>query len=159
MAQPNALFRTASENRALDFGGTLRNLLDLGRDERKLDQLLPVLPNAYGQRGLNLPGFALAPIRNSGKGFYSYLFDYMYAGEGAPAIIGRVENLRNDLIEFLGGIDGALTAPMRAFIEHAEPRNTSSHRPARDYYDDELAALVAERDHDVINRFGYRLVD
>jgi hypothetical protein len=159
MAQPNALFRMASENRALDFSGTLRNLLDLGRDERKLDPLLTVLPNAYGQGGLNLPAFALAPIRNSGKGFYSYLFDYMYAGEGTPTMVGRVENLRSDFIEFLGGIEGVLTAPMREFIERAEPRNRSSHRPTRDYYDDELAALVAERDRDVIDRFNYRLAD
>jgi hypothetical protein len=159
MPQPNALFHMASENRALDFAGTLRNLLDLGRDERKLDRLLSLLPSAYGQRGLNLPAFALAPIRNSGKGFYSYLFDYMYAGDGTPAIVGRVENLRSDLIEFLGGIDGALTPPMQAFIEKAEPRNASGHRPIRNYYDDELAALVAERDHDVIERFDYQLVD
>jgi hypothetical protein len=159
MPQPNALFRMASEDRTLDFAGTLRNLLELGRDGRKLDQLLGLLPNAYGQRGLNLPAFALAPIRGSGKGFYSYLFDYMYAGEGAPAMVGRVENLRGDLIEFLGGIDGTLTAPMREFIEQAEPRNASNHRPTRDYYDDDLAALVAERDRDVIERFDYQLAD
>jgi hypothetical protein len=159
MPQPNALFRMASEDRTLDFAGTLRNLLELGRDGRKLDQLLGLLPNAYGQRGLNLPAFALAPIRGSGKGFYSYLFDYMYAGEGVPAMVGRVENLRGDLIEFLGGIDGTLTAPMREFIEQAEPRNASNHRPIRDYYDDDLAALVAERDRDVIERFDYQLAD
>lgn len=155
MAQPNGLFRIASENGSLDFSGTLRNLLDLGRASDKLDLLLRVLPKTYGNQGLNLPGFALAPIRDSGHGLYSYLFDYMYSGDGPQATIGRVDSLRTDLLNFLDGIEGVLTAPMQDFIEHAAPRNTSSHDALRDYYDTETAALVAERDRLVIERFAF----
>lgn len=155
MAQPNALFRCVSEDRSLDFSGTIRNLLELGSGSDKLDDLVARLPASYGNQGLNLPGFALAPIRDSGKGFYSYLFDYMYGGGSVPAVVGLVENLRADLLDFLAkaGID--VTAPLREFIEQAAPRNASAHKSYREYYDDQLAALVAGRDRDVIVRHGY----
>ena len=155
MAQPNALFRIASENRSLDFSGTLRNLLALGSGSEKLDVLLMSLPKAYGNQGLNLPGSALAPIRDSGRGLYSFLFDYMYSGGGSEAHIGRVESLRSDLLTFLDSIEGALTAPMRDFIDQAAPRNASRHEAFRDFYNEETAALVAERDRLVVERFGY----
>ncbi len=157
MAQPNALFRIASENRALDFSGTLRNLLDLGSGSEKLDILLTNLPNSYGNQGLNLPGFALAPIRGSGRGLYSYLFDYMYGSDTLKTTVGRVDNLRTDLLNFLDNIEGAPNPSLRNFIEQAAPRNATSHNAFVDYYNAETAALVAERDRLVVERFDYRL--
>lgn len=157
MPQPNALFRCVSEGRTLGFPGTIRNLLDLGSGSAKLDQLLTALPKAYGNQGLNLPAFALEPIRNSGKGFYSYLYDYMYGGGQVPATIGRVEDLRSDLKQFLLDLEIPLSPELTDFIDNAHPRNTSKHRSWREYYDDELAALVASRDHDVLQAHGYRL--
>lgn len=159
MAQPNALFRVVSEDRTLDFSGTLRNLLEIGGNNAMLDKLVALLPTAYGNQGLNLPGFALKAIRGSGQGFYSYLFDYMYAGPGDKARVGRVENLRVDLLDFLEGIEGALTPQLREFVVQAAPRNTSRHDGFRDYYNKEMAALVAERDRLVVERFGYRFED
>lgn len=159
MAQPNALFRCVSENRTLDFSGTIRNLLELGHANAKLDQLLSTLPGNYGNQGLNLPAFALEPIRNSGKGFYSYLYSYMYGGGEFPATVGRVENLRADFKQFLLGLEVPLAPALAEFIDHAHARNTSSHRSWRAYYDDELAALVAERDRPVIEEFNYRFAD
>lgn len=156
MAQPNALFRCVSEDRSLDFSSTIRNLLELGSGSDKLDTLLQRLPAQYGNQGLNLPGFALAPIRDSGKGFYSYLFDYMYGAAGTAATIGRVESLRPDLLAFLDGIDAPVPAELRQFIEQAAPRNTSQHGSPRDYFSDEVAALVGARDNALIERFGYR---
>src|SRR4051812_41746597 len=38
--QPNALFRVASDDGALDFKGTVRNLVSLGEDAARLDRLL-----------------------------------------------------------------------------------------------------------------------
>jgi hypothetical protein len=156
MAQPNVLFRVVSENRNLDFQGTLRNLMDLGSNNVLLDKLVKLLPTAYGNRGLNLPGFALERIRGSGKGLYSFLFDYIYGSGETRATVGRVENLRADLLGFLANIEGALTPALRDFIKQAAPRNSSLHDAVRDYYDDETAALVAERDESVVQRFGYQ---
>ena len=159
MAQPNVLFRSMSENQSLDFSGTVRNLLDLGSSERKLDRLLQRLPTSYGDQGLNLPAFALAPIRGSGSGFYSYLYRYMYSGDRSRLVVGRAENLRHDFLDFLVGLGSAVAPPLRDFILNETPRNVSCHEAYRNYYDDRLAALVAERDHAIIETFDYRFDD
>ncbi len=155
--QPNVLFRCASNDGTLDFKASVRNLLDLGNDPERLDRLLALLPDHYGQAnfGLNLPNFALAPIRGSGMGFYSYLFRYMYTDAAVELLIGRCENLRADFLGFLDrtGIDAS--TELREFVQTASPRNASRHGSWRDYYDRALADAVAERDASVIERFGY----
>lgn len=155
MAKPNALFQFASADRSLDFAGTLGNLLDLGSDDAKLDQLLARLPDAYGGHGLNLPRFALEPIRGSGLGFYGYLYQYMYGGEGSIHI-GKVESLRKDLRDFLAGVD-CLTPAVASFIDTTPARNTSRHRATASYFSTELADRVRRHDANVIERYGYTL--
>ena len=156
--RPNALFRIVSDDRTLDFKGSVRNLLELGSDSPRLDRLLAQLPGRYGEAGfgLNLPAFALAPIRASGRGFYSFLFHHMYTAAGIDPVVGRCETLRADLLEFLQAHAGGVGAELRDFVQTAPPRNASSHGEWRDYYDAALAGLVAERDASVIERFGYR---
>ena len=156
--QPNALYRCVSDDGALDFKASVRNLLELGNDEARLDRLLALLPDQYGQAGfgLNLPNFALAPIRASGLGFYSYLFRYMYTGAASEPFVGTCENLRADFLGFLerSGIEASLE--LLEFIQTASPRNTSQHGDWRSYYDQALADAVARYDSSVIERFGYR---
>ncbi len=155
-AQPNALFRCVSDNGRCAFKETVRNLLELGNNEARLDQLLAALPAQYGQHGLNLPSFALAPIRGSGMGFYSFLYRYMYGENDAALFVGRTENLRDDFLAFLQKPGVEISAPLNDFIRHEQARNTSSHGAWRDYYDTALAAAVARFDHGVIDAFGYR---
>jgi len=156
--QPNALFRCVSDDGALDFRGSVRNLLLLGEDAPRLERLLALLPDRYGAQGfgLNLPNFALAPIRGSGLGFYSFLFRYMYTGGVGEPWIGRCETLRADFLRFLEHVGAPVGAELRDFIDNAAPRNTSRHGDWRSYYDRELVELVAQRDASVIERFGYR---
>jgi len=136
----------------------VRNLVGLGDDEARLDRLLGLLPDRYGDAGfgLNLPDFALAPIRASGLSFYSFLFRYMYSSAGIEPVIGRCENLRAELLAFFASVGAPVSDELREFIETAAPRNTSVHGDWREYYDRELADLVGERDASVIERFGYR---
>jgi hypothetical protein len=155
-ARPNALFRCVSENGELDFKATIRNMLSLGQAGGKLDELLALLPGAYVAQGLNLPAFALAPIRNTELGFYSYLFRYMYAGDANGLFIGRTECLREDLLAFLERTRTAIPVPMREFIKNAPRLNTSPHAAFADYYDDATRRLVARRDGELIARFEYR---
>src|ERR1700761_6631916 len=75
---PNALFRVVSEEGTLGFDATLRNLLELGLGSPRLDAVIAVLPEEYGGNGLQLPRYALAPIRDSGRGFYSHMYSYFY---------------------------------------------------------------------------------
>jgi hypothetical protein len=155
--RPNALFRCVSDDGALDFKASVRNLVELGSDAARLDRLLGLLPDHYGAAGfgLNLPDFALAPIRGSGLGFYSFLFRYMYTDAGIEPVIGRCESLRTDFLGFLERVGAPVSDESRDFVLNASPRNVSQHGDWRDYYDRELAELVGERDASVIERFGY----
>jgi hypothetical protein len=156
--QPNALYRCVSDDGMLDFKASVRNLLELGNDQARLDRLLKLLPDHYGQSGfgLNLPNFALAPIRASGMGFYSYLFRYMYTGITMEPYVGKCETLRADFLGFLERVGAAATPGVREFVQTASPRNTSNHGEWRDYYDQPLADAVGRYDASVIDRFGYR---
>ena len=153
---PNFLFRILSDEGRLDFGATLRNMLNLGAGSLRLDMLIRALPSAYSNQGLNLPGFALEPIRNTQLGFYSYLYRYLYGGGRSPAVVGRVEDLREDLSRMLENVSQPVSADMRAYIEKEAPRNTSAHGAYTDYYSAELRELVAKRDAEIIERHGYR---
>jgi len=156
--QPNALYRVLSDEGRLGFQGTVRNMLELGASSH-LDRLLHELPADYGNRGLNLPGFALEPIRGSGAGFYSYLYHYVFGHDDARLRIGRMETLRTELPSMLAATGYHANADMLHFIATAAPRNVTQHARYTDLYDKELRQLVAERDASVIERHGYRFGD
>jgi hypothetical protein len=152
---PNALFRVLSEDGRMGFAGTIRNMLELGSGNRNLGAVLEQLPQNYGNRGLNLPQFALAPIEGSGLGFYSYLYRHMFEVPGAQLSVRRSENLREELLKYLEAVGHRVTNAAYDFIRDAAARNTSSHEPYQRYYDDELRRLVAERDRSIIEQHGY----
>jgi hypothetical protein len=153
---PNFLFRILSDDGQLDFESTLRNMLDLGAGSVRLELLLRSLPSTYSNQGLNLPSFALAPIRNSGLGFYTYLYRYLYEGGDTPVTVGRMEDLRDDLVPMLEQVEQSVTQDMRSYIEKELPRNTSQHAVYVEYYSDALRDLVARRDAEIIVRHKYR---
>jgi hypothetical protein len=155
-AVPNSLFRVLSDDGRLDFAGTVRNMLDLGTRTEHLRRLVAALPTGYGNRGLNLPGFELAPIRGSGRGFYSYLYRHIFGDHDAALHVGRMERLAEDLPAMLDQVGQSVSPAMREHLLTGEPRNVSPHGAYEDYYDDDLRDLVAERDAAVIARHGYR---
>jgi hypothetical protein len=152
---PNFLFRILSDDGQLDFESTVRNMLNLGAGSVRLELILRALPHKYSNQGLNLPGFALEPIRNTRLGFYMYLYRYLYAGSGPSAIVGRLEELRDDLLPMLASVGQSIGDEMRLYVEKESPRNTSTHTQYTDYYSDALRDLVAERDAEIIGRHGY----
>lgn len=153
--RPNALFQTLSNGGALDFKATIRNMLNLGLDEALLDRVLAVLPATYINQGLNLPGVALAPIRGSGLGFYSFLYRYLYGPDITTVRLARMEQLRGEVPQLLESAGEPMTPALREYIQSAPALNISEHEPHRQFYDAELAQLVAERDRSVIDRHGY----
>ncbi len=153
--QPNALFRFLSDEGRLGFSGTLHNMLDLGRDDALLSRLVALLPPAYGLRGLNLPGFALAPIRGSGLGFYSWLYQYLYAGGPRAVQIGRMEDLPQDLLRLFDATGQRASPALRHYLLSAPPINRSHHAPYGSYYDPALRERVASQDALVIRQHGY----
>ncbi|MFO1468796.1 MAG: hypothetical protein U1F35_20510 [Steroidobacteraceae bacterium] len=152
---PNFLFRILSDEGRLDFNATLRNMLDLGAGSIRLDLILRALPAGYSNQGLNLPNFALAPIRDTRLGFYTYLYRYLYAGGGRPVIVGRQEHLREELLPMLESVGEPITPELREFVERELPRNVSTHKAYVDYYDAPLRDLVAQRDAEVLERHRY----
>lgn len=153
---PNFLFRILSDDGRLDFQHTVRNMLNLSAGSIRLDMVMRSLPKRYSNQGLNLPDFALAPIRNTRLGFYTYLYRYLYTGGAKPVTVGRLEELRDELIPMLDSVGQSVSEEMRIFVEKESPRNTSDHTAYTEYYDDSLRDLVAERDAEVIKRHGYR---
>lgn len=160
--RPNVLFRTLSDGGTLDFEGTVRNMLNLGAGSRadgaRLDALVAALPAAYTNRGLNIPGPTVAAIRNSKLGFYSFLYRYMYDGPGILHM-GRMERLREEFSTLLVAVGQPVSGPLREYLTQAPASNTSAHAAYTKYYSDALRDLVAERDADLIARFGYRFGD
>jgi hypothetical protein len=153
--RPNALFHIVSGAGTLDFKATIRNLLSLGHDDELLGRVTTALPSTYINQGLNLPGFALAPIRGSGLGLYSYLYRYLYGPDCETVRLARMERLRQELPELLARVGEPLSPPLRDYIETAPTLNSSEHGAFTDMYDDELARLVSDRDEFVIERHGY----
>lgn len=153
--RPNALFQTLSDGGALDFAGTIRNMLNLDRDPALLDRVTRALPAAYINQGLNLPSVALAPIRGSGLGFYSFLYRYLYGPDITAVKLARMEQLRIEVPQLLESVGEPVTPALRDYMNGAPALNTSEHAPHRELYDAGLAQLVAERDRLVIERHGY----
>lgn len=153
--QPNALFRVLSEEGRLDFNGTINRMLDLGLDDALLARVVALLPREYGNSGLNLPGHALAPIRGTSLGFYSFLYDYLYAGVAAGPHVGRMEELPQALLGLFGAAGCAVSEALRARLEEAPPLNRSVHGPYGAYYDQALRERVESQDAAVIRRHGY----
>lgn len=153
--RPNALFQILSAGGTLDFGATIRNMLNLGHDDALLDRVLAALPDQYTNQGLNLPRFALSPIRGSGLGFYSYLYGYLYGPEIEQVKLGRLENLRADISALLAEAGEPVTGELKRYIDTAPALNSTDHSACANLYDDELRRWIAQRDALIIARHGY----
>ena len=152
---PNFLFRILSDDGRLDFEQTLFNMLNLGSGSMRLELLMRALPQDYSNQGLNLPGPALAAIRDSHQGFYTFLYRYLYAGAGKPVVIGRLEHIRDELLPMLESVGQPLSSELRRYVEFESPKNTSTHAGYAEYFSPALRDLVARRDAEVIKRHGY----
>jgi hypothetical protein len=156
LARPNPLFTTCSDDGALDFAGTLVNLVALHRDEALLARLEAIFPDHFRPHGINLTKACIRELRQRGIGFYSFLHDRMYGGAHAPTIL-KVETLRSGLRAALARPGHPPDPAVEQFLRQAPAMNTSAHGRPLDYYDAALAELVAREDRSVIDRYGYAL--
>lgn len=158
ISQPkrNILFQVCSNNGALGFNETIANLVDLSSDETRLSLLEEGLPDTYRNTGLNLTKRCVGELRERRLGFYSFLYDRLYAGADQPTIL-RAERLREELREALSLLGHLPNECAERFMEEAPPLNVSQHDAPSRYFDEQLATLVANRDRRVIDRYGYVL--
>lgn len=155
-AEPNILFRICSDERRLGFKDTVKNLVELSTDDSRLAMLEEGLPDTYTNFGLNLTKACVGELRQRKLGFYNFLYERLYAGARQPTII-CAEQLREGLRSTLLSLGHLPNPCIDQFLNRAPPLNVSQHAAPSHYFDDGLAAIVAERDRDIIDRYGYVL--
>ena len=156
----NALFCCVSEDRKLDFVQTIRNALDLGGSDDKLDFLIQSLPENFDSEKTRIPNLTkdlMRKMRASGLGLYNFRFNQMF-GQADDVFFCRVETLRSDLMAFFERI-GVANSELCRYVLDLDKKNTSEHRHYSTYYTPELAELVLIRDRHVIERFGFTFED
>ncbi len=145
-----------SENGRLGFIGSIRNLLNLGVNDERLDVLIEMLPEnvEYDRRNIpNISKDAMRRVRGTGVGYYTSRFKHIF-GNADDVFFCRLETLRQDLVAFFDGI-GAATDGLRDYVLRVDKKNSAEHLHYSTYYTPELAELVLIRDRLLIERFGY----
>ena len=145
-----------SENGRLEFNGSIRNILNLGVNDERLDVLIEMLPEQvdYSRRSIpNITKETTRKIRGTGIGYYTFRFNQMF-GNADDVFLCRLETLKQDLVAFFDGI-GAATDELRDYVLRSDKKNPSEHLHYSTYYTPELAELVSIRDRALIERFGY----
>ncbi len=152
--KPNSLYLICSENGTLDFAGTVRNLVMLTEDADRVERLAATFPEQFVNHGLNLTRACIGRIVGSGVGFYTFLYQRLYAQAQTPTIL-TTEGLRDQLFKLDVGLRGPERMLMQEFLQSMPDLNVSQHGPYRDYYSPELQALVARMEAPVIENHGY----
>lgn len=145
-----------TENGTVGFEGTIRNALNLGSNNERLDVLIEMLPDQVDYQKKNIPNItkeAMRRIRGTGIGYYTFRFNHLF-GDEKGVFFCRVETLREDLIRFFEQIR-VLTDELREHILYSEKINSAEHLHYSSYYSSELAELVSLRDRSLIEKFGY----
>ena len=160
------VFQVLSQRGELDFEATVTNFLTLGDSSTESKSLLRRLAT-YAPRVINtkrpppshLPGLKSEHFRAypAGIGYYSWLVQLMFESESDRRIhFGRFENLRSEALRLLEETGTSITNDISEYLREAEPLNASSRpKSVTDCYGPELLQLVAEKDGQLIERFGY----
>jgi hypothetical protein len=145
-----------SENGSLGFKGSLRNLLNLGVDDERLDVLIDMLPERLDSSKRNIPSAnkdTMRRVRGTGVGYYTFRLNQMF-GNADDVVFCRLETLSHDLVAFFEAI-GTATDELRDYLQGSGKVNASKHLHYSTYYTPELEQLVSLRDRPLIERFGY----
>jgi hypothetical protein len=152
----NVIFCSVSGDRKLDFVQTIRNALNLGVSDDKLDLLIQVLPENFNYQERYIPNLTkdvMEKIRGAGIGLYTFRFNELF-GRANDVFFCRVESLCSDLMAFFERI-GAASDDLRSYVVGLDKKNISEHRHYSTYYTPELAELVFIRDRQLVERFGF----
>jgi hypothetical protein len=145
-----------TENGNVGFEGAIRNALNLGVNNNRLDALIEIMPERVDYRKRNIPNItkeAIHRIRGTGVGYYTFRFNHLF-GNADDVFFYQFETLRQDLVGFFDRI-GAATDELRDYVLRSDKVNSAEHLHYSSYYTPELAELVSIRDRQLIERFGY----
>jgi hypothetical protein len=152
----STFFSWVSDNGELGFVETIRNALNLGVNDERLDVLIEMLPEHvdYGRRNIpNITKNSMRKVRGTGVGYFTFRFNQLF-GKVDDVCFCRVETLRQDLVAFFDRI-GVASAELREYVLRLDKKNTAEYAQISNYYTAELAELVRSRDRQLIERFGY----
>lgn len=152
----NVLFCCVSEDRKLDFNQTIRNALNLGVSDDKLNLLIQAAPENFNYEERHIPNVTkdvVHKIRGTGLGLYTFRFNQMF-GQAEDIFFCRNASLRTDLMAFFEKIEVA-NAALRRYVLGLDKKHSSAHLQYSAYYTPDLAELVSIRDRPLIERFGF----
>lgn len=158
----NPLFSVVSDGGRKDFATTVQNLINLGSasdDSRQhREKLISVLPETLDfNRGVGLIKDDVRGFCSDSLGYFSWLFDRMIGlDRDDNTFVGRVENLQDDFLGIMERLGVAEAAAIGKSLTQSERKNSSRHSHYSHYYDDELCQLVADKEHSLIEQFGYQ---
>jgi hypothetical protein len=156
----STFFDWVSDKGKLGFAETIRNALNLGVNNERLDLLINRLPDQVDNGKRNIPNItkeAMRRARGTGVGYYTWRFNEIF-GQADDVFFCRVESLREDLVAFFEQV-GAATDELRKYVLRLDKKNTAEYAEVSSYYTAELAELVANRDRQLVDRFGFRFGD
>jgi len=156
----NPIFRTVSDDgKYIQFDYIMRALLSLGDISEQAcklrSKIVAYLPDSLDEnRGI---GITKQCMRQCDGPLYSWQAGRMLNdNDGTDGIIlGRFENLRKDLVEILNNHSEINRQALEEYVMQADPVNKTGHKHYREYYDDYLFNLVAEKEQQFINTYGY----
>jgi hypothetical protein len=141
---------------SLDFEGSVRNLLNLGVNNERIDALIELLPDEVDYSQTQIPNVSkgdMSKVRGSGLAYLTYRFDQMF-GNADDVFFCRLETLNRDLVTFFEQI-GLASDELRDHVLALTKKNASEHFHYSTYYSPELEELVSIRDRPLIEKFGY----
>ena len=158
--QRNPIFRGVSERGEAGFHDTIHNLLHLGHPLQAAmrEEIAQALPESRdGNQGSGITRHVMLNFTDPDAGYLSWLTRYMCFRGGSPAGLrmGHMENLRTDLPMLIENCGGTVDLALAEAIVAAPPVNASPRRDYREYYDQELRELVAERDWAIVESYNY----
>jgi hypothetical protein len=157
----NPIFRAVSEDGQADFKDAITTLLHLGHPLHAAlrEDITQGLPETRDNNfGSGITQKVMRSFTDPDAGYLSWLTHYMCFAGSSPAGLrmGRMEHLREELPVLLEGYGTILTPGLSHAIATEPAVNASPRRDYRDYYDDELRELVAERDWSIVESYGYQ---
>lgn len=161
MGMRNPLFIVVSDGGKADFKTTIRQLVTLGDDSNESREnraaLAAVLPAEFGtDRGAGLTSACIDGFHEPQRGYYSWLLERMLGNAQSPHLhVAKFENLQPDFIDIMRRLGVAESAALEAALQATEKKNSSSHSHYSHYYDAALRELIAERERDMIDTYGY----
>ena len=160
------IFQIISDMGTLDFSETVRKYLLLGQESDESNRLkqsiIQYAPDSITiptSENRQMPGLVKSDFScyTQDRGYYSWLFVLMYdTDRGQQIHIGRFESLRDEMHRLLELTGVEMTPAIDNYLKHQQATNPSPRDSSyREYYNNQLRNLVAEKDRAIIEKYGY----